>query len=193
MAVEFQLQEHSGQGQGFAAVPNAPGFDTWVHSQPGVGIFTYSHEVTGLPAPASFRVLVRARWLDRRHRVIRRQTIVSPVCVQTVLAPDLSIGAPLTRAAGPEPGIAVYSVPVRNDGTAAASSFQVALSVGGVAATPVTVATLAPSSTQLIQFTAPRCRPGASIVVQADPAGAVSEPADGNRTRTFSCPHQKAG
>ena len=48
---------------GFAA-GQRPGFGAWVSSQPGVGIFTYNHEVTALPAPAAFRVL-GARALDR--------------------------------------------------------------------------------------------------------------------------------
>src|ERR1700689_2249350 len=97
MAVSFLLQEHGAKAAGFVTVA-APGFGEWVSSQAGVGIFTYDHEVTGLPAPAAFRVLVRARWIDRHHRVIRRATILSPICVQPLLVPDLSIGPALSRA-----------------------------------------------------------------------------------------------
>ena len=186
MAVSFVLQERSAKAAAFASVP-APGFGEWVVSQPNVGIFTYDHEVTGLPAPAAFRVLVRARWIDRHHRVIRREMILSPVCVQPLLTPDLSIGTPLSRAAGPAAGKLIYSVVVRNGGTAAAGPFQVSLSVGGVALAPVTVSGLSADSTQLVQFTGPRCGAGSSIVVTADPANAVIEPANANRTRSFAC------
>ncbi|HXR14161.1 MAG TPA: CARDB domain-containing protein [Solirubrobacteraceae bacterium] len=186
MAVSFLLQERSGKAAGFVAV-SAPGFGEWVSSQPNVGIFTYDHEVTGLPAPAAFRVLVHARWIDRHHRVIRHQMIVSPVCVQPLLTPDLSIGLPLTRAAGPTAATVLYSVVVRNDGTAAAGPFQVSLSVGGVALAPVALPSLAADSTQLVQFSGPRCSAGSSIVATADAGSAVSEPANVNRTRSFAC------
>ncbi|HEY7966990.1 MAG TPA: CARDB domain-containing protein [Solirubrobacteraceae bacterium] len=185
MAVSFVLQVHSRKA-GFATVP-VPGFGSWVRSQAGVGIFTYSHEVTSLPAPASFRVMVRARWFDRHRRILRREEIDSTACVQPLLQPNLSIGQPLEKAAGPTAGTAVYGVVVRNDGTATASGFQVGLTVNGVAQPPVAVASLAPSSTQLVQFTAPRCTAGSSIVATADPAGGVAEPTNPARSRTFAC------
>jgi hypothetical protein len=132
-------------------------------------------------------VLVRARWIDRHHRVIRHETILSPVCAQPLLTADLSIGLPLTRSAGTAAGTATYSVVVRNDGTAAAGPFQVSLSVGGAALAPVTVTGLAADSTQLVQFTGPRCEAGSSIVATADAGNAISEPPNDNRTRSFAC------
>jgi hypothetical protein len=187
MSVNFVLEERAGRSPTFAPV-NAPGFGVWIRSQAGVGIFTYSHEVTGLPAPASFRVLVHARWLDRHHRVLHREMIVSPVCAQPLLQPDLAIGAPLTHAADTQPGTFVYSVVVRNEGTAAAGAFEVGLSVNGTALPNVAVTTLAADSTQLVQFTGPRCTAGSSLVASADATGAVTEPANADRTRTFTCP-----
>jgi hypothetical protein len=186
MAVSFVLQERSAKASAFASVP-APGFGEWVASQPNVGIFTYDHEVTGLPAPAAFRVLVRARWIDRHRRVIRHEMILSPMCLQPLLTPDLSIGTPLTRAAGSAKGTLIYSVVVRNVGTAAAGPFQVALSVGGVAVAPVTVSGLPADATQLVQFTGPRCAAGSSVVATADAASAIQEPANANRSRSFAC------
>jgi hypothetical protein len=185
MAVNFQLQERSGRAVPFAAV-SAPGFGVWVSSQPGVGIYTSDHEVTALPAPAAFRVLVRARWFDRRHHVIRRAMRLSPVCVQPLLTPDLAIGA-LTRAPGAQPATVSYSVVVRNAGPAAAGPFQVSLSVGGVALPNVTVTGLAGGATQLVTFVGPRCAAGSTLTAIADPSGAVTEPANPNRTKTFPC------
>jgi len=186
MAVSFVLQvEHSRKG-GFATV-TAPGFGSLVHSQPGVAIFTYNHEVTGLPAPAAFRVLVRARWLDRHRHTVRHEDIYSTACVQPLLQPDLAIGEPLARAAGPTAATAVYSVVVRNDGTAAAANFDVGLTVNGVAQPNIAVPTLAANSTQLVEFTAPRCNAGTTIVATADVTGVVTEPADTVRSRSFAC------
>ncbi len=185
MAVNFQLEERSASTPRFAPV-SAPGFGVWVSSQPGVGIFTYNHEVTALPAPAAFRVLIRARWLDRRRHVLRRGELVSPVCPQPLLTPNLAIGT-ITRAPGTPAGMVSYNVEVRNDGSAAAGPFQVALSVGGVALANVSVASLAAGAKQVVQFSGPRCAAGSTISATADPAGAVSEPANPNRTKVFPC------
>ena len=185
MAVNFQLEERKATGVAFVPV-SAPGFGVWVSSAPGVGIYTYDHEVTALPAPAAFRVSVRARWLDRRHHVIRREALVSPVCVQPLLTPDLAIGT-LTRAAGTQAGTLTYSVVVRNDGTAAAGPFQVSLSVAGVALPNAGVTGLAAGAKQVVQFTGPRCVAGTTLTASADPAGAVIEPANPERTKTFPC------
>jgi CARDB protein len=185
MAVNFQLEERKGTGVAFVPV-SAPGFGVWVSSAPGVGIYTYDHEVTALPAPAAFRVSVRARWFDRHHHVIRRDALVSPVCVQPLLAPDLAIGA-LTRSPGAQAGTMTYSVVVRNDGSAAAGPFQVSFSVAGVALPNAAVTALAAGAKQVVEFTGPRCVAGSTLTASADPAGAVIEPADPERTKTFPC------
>jgi len=185
MAVNFQLEERKATTGAFVPV-SAPGFGVWVSSAPGVGIYTYDHEVTALPAPAAFRVSVRARWLDRHHHVIRHDALVSPVCLQPLLTPDLAVGT-LTRAAGTQAGTLTYSVVVRNDGLAAAGPFQVSLSVAGVALPNAGVTGLAAGAKQVVQFTGPRCVAGSALTASADPAGAVTEPADPERTKTFSC------
>ena len=185
MAVDFQLQERKASAVAFVPV-SAPGFGVWVSSQPGVGIYTYDHEVTALPAPAAFRVLVRARWYDRRHHVILRDALLSPACVQPLLVPNLAIGT-LTRAPGTQAASAGYSVVVHNDGTAAAGPFQVSFSIAGVALPNAGVTGLAPGAKVVVQFTGPRCAAGSTLAVSADPAGALGEPANPNRTKTFPC------
>jgi hypothetical protein len=185
MAVNFQLEERKATAGPFVPV-SAPGFGVWVSSAPGVGIYTYDHEVTALPAPAAFRVSVRARWFDRHHRVIRRDALVSPVCLQPLLTPDLAIGT-LTRAAGTQAGTLTYDVVVHNDGTAAAGPFQVSLSLAGVALPNAGVTGLAAGAKQVVQFTGPRCVAGTTLTASADPAAAVVEPANSERTKTFPC------
>jgi hypothetical protein len=185
MAVNFQLQERKGTAVAFLPV-SAPGFGAWVSSAPGVGIYTYDHEVTALPAPAAFRVSVRARWFDRHHHVIHREALLSPVCVQPLITPNLAIST-LTRAAGTQAATLTYSVVVRNDGTAAAGPFQVSLSIAGVPLPNAGVTGLAAGAKQVVQFTGPRCVAGTTLSVSADPANAVIEPANPERTKTFPC------
>ncbi len=188
MAVEFELQERDAGALQFMNV-SAPGFGTWVTSQPGVGIFTYSHEVTSLPAPAAFRVLVRARWLDRHRSVIRRQELVSPLCAEPLETANLVLAKALTRrhAPGASNGNVVYGLEVLNAGTAAAGTFEVSLTVNGAALPDASVTGLAAGATALVQFTGPPCTAGSTLTAVADPAGAISEPANPARSRTFPC------
>ena len=186
MSVDFVLEERGGAGGGFNVVP-APGFGAWVTSQRGIGIFTYSHEVTALPAPAAFRVLVRARWIGRGHRVLRRLEAISPVCVQPLLEPSLKVTA-IYRGPAQSSTTVTWNVAIRNDGSAAAGQFDVALSVAGTALAPVTVPGLAAGAAQVVQFTGPRCTAGGTLVATADSTNALTEPADPARTRTVDCP-----
>ena len=186
MSVDFVLEERGGAGGGFDVVP-APGFGTWVTSQRGIGIFTYSHEVTALPAPAAFRVLVRARWIGHGHRVLHRTEALSPVCVQPLLEPALQVTA-IYRGAAQSATTVTWNVAIRNEGSAAAGQFDVALSVAGTALAPATVPGLAAGASQVVQFTGPRCTSGGSLVATADSTNAITEPADPARTRTVACP-----
>ena len=153
----------------------------WVTSQRGIGIFTYSHEVTALPAPAAFRVLVRARWIGRGHRILRRLDALSPVCVQPLLEPDLavtSISAGRHRSGGPSPGTSPCATSARPGGA-----------VRGLAerrrqrARAGHRARSRRGASQVVQFTGPRCTAGGSLVATADSGDAITEPADSARTR----------
>jgi CARDB len=184
MSVEFILEQRSG-GR-FAAVSGASGFGVWVTSRHGVGIFNYSHQVTELPAPGAFRVNIHARWFGRRHRIIRADEIVSPVCVQPLAAPDLEIGPITHQHAGA--GQVEWSVEVDNAGTVAAGAFQVTLAVGADALSPANVSGLAPGASVDVQFSGPPCASGAQLTAVADPSGAISEPVNSRRTKTLTCP-----
>jgi hypothetical protein len=188
MAVEFELQDRDAGALEFMTV-SAPGFGTWVTSQPGVGIFTYSHEVTSLPAPAAFRVLVRARWLDRHRVVIRREVLLSPLCAEPLETADLGLGRALARrhVPGTPAGTVVYGLEVLNSGSAAAGAFAVSLTVNGTALPDASVSGLAAGATALVQFSGPPCTAGSTLTAVADPAGAISEPANPARSRTFPC------
>ena len=186
MAVDFQLEERSAGSGAFLPV-KATGFNSWVASQPRVGIFTYNHEVTALPAPAAFRVLVRARWIGRHHKVLHETSALSPVCVQPAIAPDLIVGR-ISRSPGAAAGTVQYSVEVHNVGTAAAGPFQVSLTVGATALAPVSISGLAAGASAPATFTGPACGAGTTLTASADSSGSIAEPANPRRTRTLGCP-----
>ena len=129
-------------------------------------------------------MLVRARWIDRHRRVLRRAELYTPVCVQP--AANLAIGT-LRRTPGAQPGTVSYDVEVVNAGAGAAGAFQVALTVNGTALPNASVTGLAAGGTQVVQFSGPPCSAGSTLTAVADPTSAVTEPANPERTKTFPC------
>jgi CARDB len=186
MSVDFKLEERGATGTAFLPV-KATGFGAWVTSQPRVGIFSYSHEVTALPAPAAFRVLVKARWIGRHKRVLHETAALSSVCVQPLLQPNVVIGR-IVRASSGVGGQFQYTVEVRNVGPAPAGPFEVSLSIGSTALAPVTIAALPVGAAEPALFSGPACAAGMTLTATADPAHAIAEPVDPRRTATLSCP-----
>ena len=74
---------------------SAPGLGVWRGSAPGVKIYQYVKQVTNLSAPASYRALVRFRWLNDKGYVIKRAERHTLECVQ----PASVRTAPVTPAA----------------------------------------------------------------------------------------------
>jgi hypothetical protein len=188
LSISFSLYQRTATG-GWTPV-SAPGFDVWQSSTPGIGSFTANENVIDLPAPAAFRAVVHYRWLDRRHHVIRRDERVTPNCVMTLPQPNLFVARLSRSADGAGNGTQFYNVLVRNSGVAPAGPFSVALSVGPTALAPLTVAGLAPGSSQALQFTGPRCTAGTTVTAQVDPSAAISEPANPQRTVSIVCGSQ---
>lgn len=84
MAVRIELQQRL-HGESEFHTLAAPGFGVWRTSEPGVEIYKYVKQITNLDAPASYRVLVRFRWLDERGHVFKREELHSSRCVQPTL------------------------------------------------------------------------------------------------------------
>jgi hypothetical protein len=185
LAVSFSLYQRSGATVVWTPV-SAPGFDVWQSSKAGIGSFTANENVIDLPAPAAFRAVVHFRWLDRRHHVLRRDERITPNCVMTLPEPNLFIARLSRSADGAGNGTQFYNVLVRNSGVAA-GPFSVALTVGPTALAPLTVAALGAGSSQGLQFTGPRCTAGTTVTAQIDPSGAITEPANPQRTVRIVC------
>jgi hypothetical protein len=186
MAVAFDLYEQTSATSPYVAV-SAPGFGAWQSSERAIASFTANENVVDLPAPASFRALVRYRWLSRTGRVIRRAERVTKACVETAPEPDLFI-AQITHTAGsPAKTSELYNVVVRNSGPGTAGPFEVAFSIGATPLADQQVAGLAPHSDTTVQFSGPRCTAGDTVTAQVDPADAILEPADPSRKITLTC------
>lgn len=186
MAVSFDLFERTNAAGPYTAV-SAPGFGVWQSSNRGIASFTANENVVDLPAPGAFRAIVHYRWIGRHARVVRHDERVTPACLITEPEPDLFI-TKITHARGTPPRTTeLFNVTIRNGGTVAAGPFDVAFDDGGTALAEQTVPSLAPATATRIQFSGPRCSAGATITAQVDPAAAITEPANPNRTVTLTC------
>jgi CARDB len=165
MQVRFTLQVRRPGLPGWRRVPAA---EEWHTSFPGVRRYSYSRTVRNLAAPASYRTVVRFRWLDEHGDVIRRSRAVSRVCRQPDMRPDVAATAIVAVPGG-------YEVSLRNDGRTAAGPLDVALTAGSNALAPVVLDGLAAGEQRTALFSGPPCAPGEPLTATADAAGAVAE------------------
>ncbi len=186
MQMRIDLMERVDTATGFTPVA-APGLGVWRESAPGVTIYRYVRQVTNLPAPARYRAAFSYRWLDAQHRVIRKATRSTPVCVQPDERPLLSVAA-ITISPSPSSLDAQYSIALRNAGHSPAGPFDVQLTVNGTAQPDLVVQSLGAGMRTVLPVTAPRCSPGSPVVVTIDPQGTVSEAPGGGLPKTLTCP-----
>jgi hypothetical protein len=86
MAMRIEVQERV-PGEALYHTVSAPGLGVWRESDVKVKIYKYLKQVTNLSSPASYRALVRFRWLGARGHVIRRAERVTSRCVQPAPPP----------------------------------------------------------------------------------------------------------
>jgi len=160
----------------------APGFGVWERSDPGVAGFVFRKRVTGLPAPASYRALVRYRWIAKDGSTVRRARARTPACEQPDLRPNLVPGV-LTATLDVQPGLAIYTLNVRNTGRSTASAFSVR--VGSATAE---VAQLEPGAQRSLALVALACTPRGRVLVRVDADGRVEESDERGNTTRRRCP-----
>jgi hypothetical protein len=161
----------------------APGFDLWLSSDTGVRRYTYDRTVQNLKASASYRTVVRFRWLDDAGRTLRTAKLTSGTCRQPDMRPNL---VPLRvdvvpGAAEEEP--ARYLVTLRNAGRTAAGPFAVALDSGPRA----DVLGVAAGETQVVTLTGPACAAGAPLSVTLDPDALIDERVEHDNVLDAAC------
>ena len=81
MAMQIEIQVQLSAEEPFHTI-NAPGLGVWRGSDPGVKNYKYVRQVTNLAPPASYRALVRFRWLNAHSRLIKGAQRRTPRCVQ---------------------------------------------------------------------------------------------------------------
>jgi hypothetical protein len=81
MAMRIDVQEQMPAEAAFHTI-TAPGLGVWRVSDQKVRVYRYLKRVTNLHSPASYRALVRFRWLTARGRVLRHAERLTPRCLQ---------------------------------------------------------------------------------------------------------------
>ena len=183
LAMRFELQRRA---EGAWKPESPPGFTRWERSAPDAAGFVYEKRVERLAAGSAYRVRVRFRWSAPDGTVLRRAARVSGACRPADLRPDLSIDG-LTADPLPD-GRTRYVVQVRNGGaTAALGTVRVGLTVDGVAQVAQTLSGLSAAALGSVVFEGPACRPGGSVLAQADPQDVLDEADEADNALDLGC------
>lgn len=181
MRVRFDLERRQ-PGQRRWRRIQAPGFGSWERSAANVAGFIFRKRVNGLWVPASYRARVRFQWIAKDRSIVRRAHARTPACVQPDLRPNLVPDA-LTAVLGSQPGVAIYTLLVRNTGRSAASAFSVRIASGSAE-----VASLEPGEQRLVAVFALACSPGEVVVTRVDADGRVEESVERGNAARRHCP-----
>jgi hypothetical protein len=156
----------------------APELGGWRTADPATTRYISSRRVTALVGPASYRTVVRFRWLDENGDTVASARARSRACWQPDHRPNLRL-----KALSVEGG-STYVVLVANTGRSESGAFD--LEVTGVA-TQV-VQSLAPGGEALVEVAGPVCERGAPITATADPLDLVDERSERDNALTRPCP-----
>lgn len=173
MQMRFNLEVRTPTRPAWTAL-SAPGFDVWNTADPAARRYTYVKRVEALAAPASYRMVVRFRWLAAAGRTVAVQRRTTRVCEQPDLRPDL-VARKLQITPAHGPAKRRYVVTVGNVGSSAAGPFAVTLSVNGALLPNQAVGGLAARGRAKLTFVGPGCAPGSILVVRVDAEGRVQE------------------
>lgn len=184
MAMRFDLFERL-PGGSFQRVTLA-NWGVWERTaKKGVPGFIFTKRVEQLAAPAAFRAVVSFRWYDAKGKVVDSARRTSPVCRQPDWRPDLHV-----RRIEPSTDGGPTKVVVRNRGRSAAGAFGVNV-MRSEFVKGASVAALPAGAQTTIAVSIGRCKPGQSITVTLDPAGAVDEADEADNTTSVPCPSRR--
>ena len=186
MQMRFTLQYRTPDATRWSIVA-APGFGSWVGSAPGTSRYVYTKRVENLLAPASYRVLVRFRWLAASGRTIARAKAYSRSCRQPDPRPNLVVSS-LTVEPGSRAGRSRYVAFVRNTGRSAAEASSLRVALEGTALPPAPVAALEPGEGVAVTVEGPACAEAAPVDADADAAEVVDERDEADNRFTRLCP-----
>ena len=132
--------------------------------------------------PANYRALVRFAWVAADGRTVKRAKARTATCRQPDLRPNLVPGT-LTAIPDRQPGLAVYTLVVRNTGRSQAGPFSARV---GTAA--VEVAALGAGEERALTVVASACDPLAPIVVRVDADRRIDESEERGNGARRECP-----
>lgn len=161
----------------------AKGFGIWERARPNVAGLIFTKRVNGLPVPASYRALVRFRWLTAAGATVKRAQARTRACRQPDLRPNLVPGALSGTLDAQQTGLAVYSLVVRNTGRSAAGSFSVR-----VGAASAEVEELGAGEERAVTVRGLACVPLLSVVVRVDADRRIEESAERGNGARRQCP-----
>jgi hypothetical protein len=180
MKMRFTLQVRKGSQHGFRRVA-APGFNTWTAAGAGTARYVFTRRVEALIGPATYRALVRFRWVDAHGATVATAHAYSRGCRQPDHRPNLTVRA-LTLE-----GARHYVALVANTGRSASGPFDLQIELPDRTLGPVTVPALEPREERLVEIRGPRCPAGASITATADPLDVVDERSETDNALTATC------
>jgi len=185
LQMRFDLQIRTPERSRWTVV-DAPQFGKWTTADPAPRRYVYSKRVENLAAPATYRMIVRYRWVSESGRVIARERRRTRPCRQPDLRPDLE---PAKVALGPvaDDGRRPYLVVVRNTGSSPAAPFKVSIGIGPESRTVDVAGGLAPGAATQLELIAPACEPGGIVVAAVDPTGTVDEADETDNQQPSPC------
>jgi hypothetical protein len=77
-------------------IVSAPGLGVWRTAAPGVKTYRYLKEVTNLAAPASYRAVVRFRWLGSKGHLIKAAELRTSRCQQPAASASAEETTPIS-------------------------------------------------------------------------------------------------
>jgi hypothetical protein len=182
MQMRFELERRR-DGQRRWRRLKAVGFGVWERADPNVAGFVFTKRVTGLPVPATYRALVRFRWLAPDGTALRRAHAHTRACRQPDLRPNLVPGAVSGALDAQQPGMAFYALVVRNTGRSTAAPFSISVGTG-----TAEVGELAAGAQRTVSVVAPACLPLVPIVVRVDADRRVEESQERGNGARRPCP-----
>ena len=186
MQMRFTLQARTPDVARWSAVA-APGFGTWVSSSPGTSRYVYTKRVENLLAPASYRVLLRFRWVSAAGRVIGRGRDHSPVCKQPDPRADLVVSSLGVQPAG-RADRSRYVAFVRNRGRTAAGASELRVALDGTPLPLAPVPALEPGEGVAVTVEGPACSEATPVDADADAGETVDERDEADNRFTRLCP-----
>lgn len=186
LEMRFSLHVRTKTAPMWKRVAGVEGFDTWAAATPGVKQYLVDKEITDLPSGASYRTVVKFRWRNASGTIVGRALKRSKACRQPDTRANLKVQKIDVRAST-GPGLRIYTVRVANKGATDAPAFMTSLQVNGETRTGES-GPLAAGAEADVEFEAPACSPGTSLIATADTTSAVDESLEMDNGLTLECP-----